>query len=203
MRHGRTLWNAANRFQGQTDVPLSDEGRAQAQALAAVLRDETFNRAYSSDLSRARETAHIVLETHDVTIETDVRLREFDFGAWEGLTWNDIVERWPHLADREPTSARVYEPEGGETFAHVCARAKGFLDDLRARDAERIMVVTHAGFLHAVFAVLHDAFVESAPDPLTMRFAPASLSRLHVHGEHVRLITLNEVPDPSSALLHP
>jgi len=86
VRHGRTAWNALRRFQGQTDIPLDDEGLAQAQALAAHLRDERFDLALASDLTRARTTAEAILGDRDVVLELSPEFREMHFGQWEGLT---------------------------------------------------------------------------------------------------------------------
>ncbi|MGC2244832.1 MAG: histidine phosphatase family protein, partial [Candidatus Aquilonibacter sp.] len=82
VRHGETAWNAARRFQGQSQVPLSERGRAQAAELALALRNESFSHAYSSDLTRAMETARTIVGARVLDIASDARLREFDFGQW-------------------------------------------------------------------------------------------------------------------------
>ena len=69
VRQGRTAWNALRRFQGQTDIPLDDEGLAQAQALAAHLRDEHFDHALASDLVRARTTAETILGERKLALQ--------------------------------------------------------------------------------------------------------------------------------------
>lgn len=148
-------------------------------------------RAYSSDLSRAFETAAAIAEPRGVGITTDVRLREFDFGEWEGLTWPQIVERWPHLRDQAYTAASLYHPEGGESFKAVVARVRDFIDELRAEDGGDTLVVTHAGVLHAVLGVLAEDLV--GLDPMAVSFSTAGISRIAMEGGRARLITLNDV----------
>ena len=187
VRHGRTAWNADGRFQGQTDVPLDAIGRAQARALAALLAPETFDAAIASDLSRARETAEIVLGTRPVTLENDPRWREMQFGAWEGLTWNEIVARHPEAAGNAP---RFATPPGGESFDELCARVGSALHGLAARFTHpaRVLVVTHAGVLHALVRV---ALGESESDALAVRFAPATVTRLLLGPSGNRVLELN------------
>lgn len=191
MRHGTTVWNAAKRFQGRTDVPLSAEGRAQAQALARALRTIPFTRAYSSDLIRAYETASTIVEPRGLDVLADVRLREFDFGAWEGLTWQQIAERWPHVAQASSMTASLYKPEGGEGFDSVVARIRDFMDEVRALADEHVLVATHAGVLHATLAVL----AEDLPgfNPMSVSFSAASITRIDMEDDRARLITLNDV----------
>ena len=190
VRHGETAWNAARRFQGQSQVPLSERGRTQAVALALALKDEPFTRAYASDLSRAEETARAIAGARGLDVTTDARLREFDFGLWEGLTWPEIVARWPQVGRRVPTQARAYEPAGGERFEQVVARVRSFLDELRPGAAsERALVVTHAGALHAAMEVL----APEGFDPFGMVFSTASITRIAMDGRRARIITLNDV----------
>jgi 2,3-bisphosphoglycerate-dependent phosphoglycerate mutase len=190
VRHGETLWNAERRFQGQTDIPLSPRGRAQAAAIAAALSSIPFSRAYASDLQRAGETARAIVADREVAVETDVRLREFDFGAWEGLTWKEIIARWPEYNDHLPTQPGRYEPVAGERFEHVVARVRAFLDDLRVRVASgHVLIVTHAGVLHAMMEVL----APEGRDRVGMVFATASITRVAMEGDRARIITLNDV----------
>ena len=106
VRHGRTAWNADKRFQGHADIPLDDEGRAQATALAALLRDERIDAAVSSDLERAAETARIVLGSRDLPLRLDPDWREMRFGDWEGLTWEQIVAANPQLDPGNETAVK-------------------------------------------------------------------------------------------------
>jgi broad specificity phosphatase PhoE len=187
VRHGRTAWNADGRFQGQVDIPLDEMGRAQALALEARLRAERFDLAVTSDLLRARHTAEIILAGRGLSLQRDPRWREMDFGAWEGLTWDDILRRDPNTRD-------AYAPPGGETFALLCARVERALRDVRAgaHDGVRALVVTHAGPLHALLRVV---LGEQAP---AVRFTPASVTRLRWSGDAAELVALNEPAAPPS-----
>ena len=190
VRHGRTAWNDAGRFQGHSDVALDETGRAQAQALAVYLSPVPFARAVSSDLGRARETARIVLGERDLPLEIDPRWREMDFGAWEGLTWPQIVERYPELAQRPSNVPRFYTPQGGESFDQVCARVRAATGALAAGAAtgDTLLVVTHAGPLHALLRVL---LGESEAAALGVRFLPATLTRFALGPDGARLLELN------------
>jgi len=136
VRHGETDWNADGRLQGQTDRPLTDFGRRQAQQLAEELDGEQFAAIYSSDLARARETAEIVGERLGLGVALDPDLREKDWGTWEGLT---AVER-----DR-------VEFVGETTETHQAR----ILDALRRISEQhpgngRVLVVTHGGSMRRV-----------------------------------------------------
>lgn len=94
-RHGRTEWNVAGRVQGQTDIPLDEVGRTQAEGAAGRLASLNPYRIVSSDLSRALETAQTLGRITGVDVETEERFREMDFGAREGLTWQQAWDRFP------------------------------------------------------------------------------------------------------------
>jgi broad specificity phosphatase PhoE len=173
-------------------VPLSEEGRTQARRLSARLRGERFDVIYASDLIRAVETASIVAEPHGLAVRQDARLREFDFGAWEGLTWDEIVATRPHLQEQALTAASLYAPDGGETFALVCERIRPFFDELRGNPVGHAAIVMHAGPLHAALAVLGLAAEGQ-------RFGPASLTRITMEEGHPRLISLSDVRHLDSA----
>lgn len=114
IRHGETAHNAEGRWQGQSDTPLSEVGRSQARRLCARLPRLTPRpvRAFSSDLSRAEETARIVLEPTGLEIVRTPLLRERSFGRWEGLSRDEVRARF---GDAE-------HPTGGETWDMVDAR---------------------------------------------------------------------------------
>ena len=90
VRHAETAWNRERRMQGTTDTKLSDIGHAQAEALARRLATETFSVLYSSDLSRAHDTARKIARHGQRTLQLDQRLRERAFGVFEGLTADEI-----------------------------------------------------------------------------------------------------------------
>lgn len=193
VRHGRTAWNADGRFQGQTDVPLDDTGRAQAASLATSMRDDRFDLAVSSDLARASETARIVLGQRDVKLESEPVWREMRFGVWEGLAWPEIVARDPRLADDAEVKPKFYTPEGGEAFDDVCARVEVGLRaiDARTRDGASVLIVTHAGVLHAMLRVI---LGEDEATALGVRFSPATVTRFALSPAGNRLVDLNRSP---------
>jgi broad specificity phosphatase PhoE len=142
VRHGETEWSRAGKHTGRTDVPLTDEGREQATALGAALRDRGFALVLTSPLSRAAETCRLA-GLGDVAQER-ADLREWDYGAFEGRTTAEIREErpgWTLWRDGVP---------GGETAADVGARADRVIAELR--DAEGDAVVFAHGHLLRVLA---------------------------------------------------
>lgn len=148
VRHGSTEWNEAGRFQGWGDPPLSARGRGEAERLGAHLAGEEFDRVVASDLLRARETAALALPS--APVETDPRLREMDFGAWDGLTWAECVARDGDLIRRWSEDPAAVAPPGGESLAAFEARIAAALADL-PEEGSRLWVV-HAGVIHAILA---------------------------------------------------
>lgn len=171
-------------------MPLSEEGRAQALALAHALTGVDFDRAVSSDLSRAYDTARAIRGTQHVA--QDPRWREFAFGEWEGLTWEEIVARRPEYAAHASTAAKRYAPPGGETFETVCARVADALADLRAGSEGRVLVVTHAGPLHAMLHTLFGDREAEFQEALGVRFTPASITRVSFASGEAELVQLND-----------
>jgi len=94
-RHGRTAYNAAGRLQGQSDIPLDATGREQARVAAAKLSALSPTKIVTSDLQRAHDTALALSEISQIPLHVDPRLRERNFGAWEGLTRPEIEQGWP------------------------------------------------------------------------------------------------------------
>ncbi len=142
VRHGETDWNRDHRVQGHTDVPLNQEGRRQARALADLLDGHVFDAVYSSDLSRALETATILAEPRSLQVRTRAALREKDFGTWEGLTRSEVRERF---RDRRPGGRG-----DAETTEEMAARTvDAILGIASAHSGETVLVITHRGPLRA------------------------------------------------------
>ena len=145
-RHGRTEWNALGRFQGQLDPPLDASGHrgaaaAAAQLVAAGLRPDDAV-VVSSDLDRSVQTATVLTDLLGVPLRRDARLREHGMGCWEGLTRDEVAERYPEqYADW--TAGRPVRGRGGEDPAAVAERALAALVDLP--EAAVAVVVTHGG----------------------------------------------------------
>jgi broad specificity phosphatase PhoE len=152
VRHGRTLWNAENRGQGQTDIPLDAVGREQAAAAGAALALLKPSVVWSSDLSRARDTAAAV----GLPVVTDPRLREIDLGRYEGLT----PAEWE--AD-DPVTYKLWRSGhdvrrgGGETYAEVGVRAAAAVKEALASVADPwglTVIVAHGGTIRALLVEL-------------------------------------------------
>ena len=148
VRHGETDWNAARRLQGQTDISLNDLGRQQAarngHVLRKLLRDFEALDFVASPLSRTRETMEIVRETVGLArpgYRTDTRLKEINFGHWEGLTWAELPDRDPEGYQARLADPFEWRPHGGESYRDLMERITAWLESLEA-DA---VVVSHGG----------------------------------------------------------
>ena len=137
---------------GDTGPSLNEEGRRQARELAAQIG--TADAVYSSDTVRARETAEIVAASLGLIVRTDPRLREVNFGAWEGLTREQINKRFGGAFARWEALEQP-EPDGGESDAAMAERVLEALKDIaRAHPTERVLVVTSGGPIRAAQAHL-------------------------------------------------
>ncbi len=135
VRHGETDWNAEGRLQGHTDRPLNEHGRRQARGLAERLAGDAITAVYSSDLSRARETAEILAEPLGLPVVTDPDLRERNWGNWEGLTGSER-DRVEHV--------------GEDVGAHGERMLRAILRIAEQHSGERVVVVTHGGSMRRV-----------------------------------------------------
>jgi len=148
IRHGTSTWNDERRIQGQLDPPLSEKGRDQARKLGARFRDVEVDGFYSSDLSRARETAEAIAEQIGRAPEFLAELREVALGEWEGLQRAEIVARYPDHWSRwteHPSWDIVPGGEGTEAFE---ARVGAAIETLVARHRSgQVLVVTHGGVI--------------------------------------------------------
>ncbi|MGH8927492.1 MAG: histidine phosphatase family protein [Acidimicrobiia bacterium] len=143
VRHGHAEGNAEHRFIGQTDVPLDELGREQAQSLAGRLTNEPIDRIVSSDLRRAIDTISPLATKLGVPIELDRRLREISNGEWSGLLPTEISARWADLWTAYRSGVDVVRP-GGERWGQVRVRAIAAVDDAAVHGGT-VLVCTHGG----------------------------------------------------------
>ncbi|WMT42783.1 histidine phosphatase family protein [Paenibacillus sp. D2_2] len=136
VRHGITEWNKERRAQGQSDIPLNDSGRLQAQMLAERLKNGEWDCIFSSDLSRAKETAEIVAAAIGLPVCMDQRLREMHKGEIEGTTLEERVARW----GEEWESIEL----GLEADPSITGRGISFISEIVASNPDKnILVVSH------------------------------------------------------------
>jgi broad specificity phosphatase PhoE/ribonuclease HI len=144
LRHGQTEHSIERRFSGRNELPLTATGQAQAKAAASwIAAAGGISAVVTSPLRRARETAEMVADATGAQLSVDEDLTECDFGAWEGLTFAEVTERWPDELGAWRGSAGVAPPDG-ESFAAVARRVGRVRDRLVERyPAREIVVVSH------------------------------------------------------------
>lgn len=143
-RHGETYWNSQGRWQGQADVPLSLAGWMQAATLAYRSKTEPIAAIYSSTLQRAVRTAQAIAAVHHLPVYCDARLNEIDLGEWEGLLYQEIRERDPHLLQAWETDARQVRPPGGESVEEAEQRVLCAVQEMAAEYPEvTVCLVAH------------------------------------------------------------
>ena len=163
IRHGETDFNRERRLQGAMGVPLNDTGRQQARGLAERLRGSSIDAIFASPISRARETAAIVADALGLTVQEDQRLREINFGDFEGLTFAEVKARYPQAADRWESGYLAYRAPGGESRLDVSRRMTAAWRDIISTEQRTVAIVTHGSaimmFLGSMYALLPGAGV--------------------------------------------
>lgn len=164
IRHGVTEWNAQFRIQGAADIPLAPEGIRLAELTGEALKEIPFDICFTSPLSRARQTAELVLgERKDfIPIIEDARIKEIDFGVLEGIKCKD--ENGEFLSTEFAEFFRCPEkfdrPEGGENIQDICKRTRGFWEEKIADESLKDKTILVASHGCAVRALLQNIYEE-------------------------------------------
>jgi len=152
IRHGETVWNEENRFQGHGDSSLTETGCNQVAALGRRMENFRFDALISSDLERARETASIIADFTGHKVEVDGRLRERNYGVLEGLTVPEIKARHPEVLDQLKGGDPDYIIPEGESLRQHYRRNVAFIEELLAKRSDAtVAVVAHGGVLDSIF----------------------------------------------------
>lgn len=185
VRHAATALNDARRYQGWIDPPLSERGRADALRVGARLGGRSFDHILSSDLRRCRETLELALPDHSV--EVDRRLRELDFGSWDGKTYEECL-----ASDEVALQVWIEDPLGtsppqGEPFELFRARVDAVLDALPTEG--RVLIVTHGGPIRRMLARV---LTLEWRQVVLMQLSPGAITRLALHPGGGHLLCLND-----------
>jgi probable phosphoglycerate mutase len=207
VRHGETDWNATGRWQGHTDVPLNERGLQQARLLAQRLQREgvRFDAIYSSDLTRAYQTAWEIGSLLRVAVQLWPPLREIDMGEWSGLTREEIRARYPDDYARLERGEDLRRGKTGETKAAMHQRVTHSIEAMVAQHPdETLALVTHGGPVRALIRYVNERYGGSVPFP--NQIGNTSLTILTCHSYMWEITACNDLrhvqpPDSQSALV--
>ena len=152
-RHGQTEWNLQYRFQGRTDIKLTETGKCQAQALASRLSSWPVEIVYTSPLERAYYTAEAVAKRHNLTPVILPELEEINFASWEGESISGLEKNQHSVFSAWRSDPFFYPPEGAETWEKLYARIARAVKIFLGGDYKRIVVISHGGIIRALYAV--------------------------------------------------
>lgn len=190
IRHGQTEHNRKRVFQGSIDTPLNDEGIKQAELIKSALAGEIADIIFTSSLKRAVDTAQIISGSMgNPPIYKERDLREIDFGLFEGLTYHEICEKYPHEAKKLSEEALNYHFPEGESITDFFIRIKEFFYRLLLEDYEKVVVVTHEGCIRAMLSCI---CVNSIDLFWKYSVNTGSISRVHGNKDFSYIISLNE-----------
>jgi broad specificity phosphatase PhoE len=143
VRHGETEWNTREIFRGRADVGLNETGTRQAELLARYLSRLKLTAVYASPLSRARKTAELICHHHKLTVAVTSGLTDLDYGRWQGLSHQEVKDRYPELyAEWLKQPQRVTMPDG-EGLGDVRKRALRVVKRAVARHEGTVALVSH------------------------------------------------------------
>ncbi|MDO8639688.1 MAG: histidine phosphatase family protein [bacterium] len=179
VRHGQTTWNKEHRFQGQTDVPLSEEGIRQAELLAKKIKDFKITKVCTSKLKRAYHTAEILTENLNLAIEKIKDFNERNYGECEGKLWNDIKDIYKENMEEffEKT------PKGGESQINFRKRVIATFNKIIGQyKGEKVLMVCHGGVINILVHHLSNAPEEKL---VGKRYPNTCVSIFHIEEDKV------------------
>lgn len=189
VRHGITDWARERRFAGWQDIPLSEAGRRQCEAVAHALEGASPAAVCASPLERTRVSGEIIAKPHRLGVALDAAFREMGFGQWEGRLREEVATRFPREWEMWRTAPDRFQPPGGEPLTAVAARVAEGLKELRAEhEGATVILITHA--IVARLIVL--AGLGLGPARLwTVDSTPAGISELEYRDDWVTVHRMN------------
>ena len=182
VRHGATDWNLEHRCQGASDRDLSEVGLRQAEEIAVLLRAEKLSAIYASDLKRARRTAEVIGQPHNLPVLIEEKIRELDHGKLEGLTFNEIKANYGDFLTRWRAEPAELQVPGGERLIDVAERAWTGLNQIVERHsrADNIVVVSHSFPIIGIVCRITGTHLNSYRD---FHLDPCGISRVQCNGD--------------------
>ncbi len=192
IRHGQTDWNRDRRIMGRRPVPLNKAGRAEARALAKVLKGVKIDAVYTSPVLRAVETAEHLRDGRRMSLRHAHEMAEIDYGRWIGKTFEEVIpEKAFRVYHKTPRKAQA---PGGEHMKDVYRRTIRFIETIRRRHKKgRIAVVSHADVIKTV--LVHYLGMDYN-HLLKFRIDNASISLLWFYKDRARVMAVNSLPAP-------
>lgn len=198
VRHGRTAFNRDNRVQGHSQIVLDEEGLAEAECLHDRLAEVEFVAAFSSDLSRAEQTARIILGSRHIVLNTSPDLRELNYGLWEGLNVKEIEAEYKDDMSRFMKDDHDFAPPEGENVSHLIERTGRFLEQIKGQATEgNLLVICHGGSLRGLVVHLLKLPLEFF---WSLQVDRASLSLIDVYPNRAVLNLFNDTSHLRSIL---
>ena len=155
VRHGATIWNKETRYQGQTDVPLSEEGQMQAERIAHRFENQDIKAVYSSPLKRAYDTALTIAHPHQLQVQTLEGMLEIGFGEWEGKQYTHVRDQYSEDLRRWISNPLMNSIPGGEPLLELQQRVQTALDIILSdQDDGNVVLVAHSGSIRMLFCIL-------------------------------------------------
>ncbi len=142
-RHGETKWNVEEVFRGRIDIELNETGIKQAELLAEYLSAVKIEAIHSSPLKRALKTAEVIASYHQLEVEIAPGLIDMDFGEWQGLSPQEVKDKYPKLYAEWASQPDKVKIPAGESLNDVRERAIGLIDEIIARYTETVVLVSH------------------------------------------------------------
>ena len=189
IRHGESCYNAEGRIQGQSDVPLSELGLRQSEAVAAALAEEAIEAVHASPLQRAMQTAEPVAQKLGLQIQTDPKLMEVHAGTFQDKLRVDLEEQYPEEMARWRSGDPDFPLPGGETRRQLMQRGYEAFEQIHRAGHEQAVVVTHGGLLAAALKALLDIPAQRHPFVLHN----GSITQLDLSDGQVKLLSANRI----------
>lgn len=199
LRHGEIPQASPTRFVGQRDLPLTERGRAQAKAWNKHLAALPLTSAWCSDLVRCRHTAALALAHSGITATALPALREIHLGGWEGLTTDEVRQRFPGEHERRGADLAHTIPCGGESFAQAQHRFWDALQHIASQGPGLALVVAHGGVIRAALCRALGLRLDSL-FRLGQDYCGLNILRLPAHGE-ARVLAMNLAPGDAAGML--
>ena len=190
-RHGQTFWNIEERMQGSINTKLTDEGKRQAFLLGRRLAKENISKIYSSPLDRAYYTAQIVGDLLNLDITRYDKLKEFSFGEWEGMTYDDIKAKYPIQWKNWTNKSFKFNIPNGECLIEGMNRIVQSINEIIQDNSSNIAIITHGTVIELYIHYLMNTDINK----ITMEKKVSkngSISKIEVEGQNKKIIYLDD-----------